>query len=179
MMTAPVPGAPRDPSGRGERERAVYRFLDSLGISYCRLDHPAAATMEDCAAIEAVLGRPIVKNLFLTNRQHTAYYLLLLRGDKPFRTKDLSAQIGSARLSFASAEEMERLLGTTPGSASILGLMHDREGEVTLLVDRDILSLSEIGVHPLVNTATLGISVNDLLGTFLPAVCHTHLPVVL
>ena len=172
-------GRPADLAGRTAREIAAYDFLDGLGIAYPRIDHPAAATMEDCLAVEAVLGTAICKNLFLTNRQHTAYYLLLMPGDKPFKTKDLSEQIGSARLSFASPEEMERMLGTTPGSASVLGLMNDRDREVTLLIDADILASESIGAHPLVNTASLGLSVSDLLTVFLPAVGHTYQKVTL
>ena len=178
-MTALLSGRPASGEGREAREMAAYDLLDSLGISYTRVDHAPAATMEDCLAVEEVLGTAICKNLFLTNRQHTAYYLLLMKGDKPFKTKDLSAQIGSARLSFASPEEMERLLGTTPGSASILGLMNDREREVTLLIDRDILAADTVGAHPLVNTASLGLSVSDLLEIFLPAVGHTYRAVTL
>lgn len=178
MMT-PESGRPAVLDGRTEREVAAYDLLDRLGISYTRVDHAPAATMEDCLAVEGVLGTAICKNLFLTNRQHTAYYLLLMPGDKPFRTKDLSAQIGSARLSFASGEEMERLLGTTPGSASILGLMNDRDREVTLLIDADILASESIGAHPLVNTASLGLSVSDLLTVFLPAVGHAYQKVTL
>ena len=178
-MTALLSGRPASGEGREAREMAAYDLLDSLGISYTRVDHAPAATMEDCLAVEEVLGTAICKNLFLTNRQHTAYYLLLMKGDKPFKTKDLSAQIGSARLSFASPEEMERLLGTTPGSASILGLMNDREREVTLLIDRDILAAKTIGAHPQVNTSSLGLSVSDLLEIFLPAVGHTYRAVTL
>lgn len=172
-MMALCNGRPESSEGRTPREMAAYDFLDGLGIPYTRVDHPAAATMEDCLAVEAVLGTAICKNLFLTNRQHTAYYLLLMPGSKPFKTKDLSAQIGSARLSFASPEEMERLLGTTPGSASVLGLMHDHDREVTLLIDRDILTAEAIGAHPLVNTASLGLRVSDLLDKILPATGHT------
>ena len=172
-------GRPTDGEGRTSREMEAYDLLDKLGIAYTRVDHPAAATMEDCLAVEAVLGTAICKNLFLTNRQHTAYYLLLMPGDKPFKTKDLSAQIGSARLSFASPEEMERLLGTSPGSASVLGLMHDRDREVQLLIDRDILKADAIGAHPLVNTASLGLRVADILNVFLPAVGHTYEKVTL
>ena len=172
-------GRPASLEGRSEREVAAYDLLDRLSISYTRVDHAPAATMEDCLAVESVLGTAICKNLFLTNRQHTAYYLLLMPGDKPFKTKDLSAQIGSARLSFASPEEMERLLGTTPGSASILGLMNDKEREVTLLIDADLLTADAIGAHPLVNTASLGLSVADLLSVFLPAVGHTYQKVTL
>ena len=172
-------GRPASAEGREAKEMAIYDLLDSLGIAYTRVDHDPAATMEDCLAIESVLGTAICKNLFLTNRQHTAYYLLLMPGDKPFRTKDLSAQIGSARLSFADAEEMERLLGTLPGSATVLGLSHDKEREVALLIDRDILAADAIGVHPLVNTASLGIAVSDILKKFLPAVGHTYETVTL
>ncbi len=178
-MSAVCEGRPASLSGRSEREIAVYDLLDRLGISYTHVDHAAAATMEDCLAVEKLLGVAVCKNLFLTNRQHTAYYLLLMPGDKPFRTKDLSAQIGSARLSFASPEEMERLLGTQPGSASVLGLMNDKEREVTLLIDKDILEAEAVGVHPLVNTSSLRLCVRDLLATFLPAVGHTYGKVVL
>ena len=166
-------GRPADAAGREVRELAAYDLLDGLGISYTRVDHAPAATMEDCLAVEAVLGTAICKNLFLTNRQHTAYFLLLMPGDKPFKTKDLSAQIDTARLSFASPEEMERLLGTTPGSASILGLMHDKDREVS------ILTAEAIGAHPLVNTSSLGLAVSDLLEKFLPAVGHTYRTVTL
>ena len=172
-------GRPEDTAGRCPREIAAYDLLDGLGVSYTRVDHAPAATMEDCLAVEEVLGTAICKNLFLTNRQHTAYYLLLMPGDKPFKTKDLSAQIDTARLSFASPEEMERLLGTTPGSASILGLMHDKDREVSLLIDRDILTAEAIGAHPLVNTSSLGLAVSDLLEKFLPAVGHTYRTVTL
>ena len=172
-------GRPADSSGRTAREVAAYDFLDRIGVSYTRVDHPAAATMEDCLAVEGVLGTAICKNLFLTNRQHTAYYLLLMPGDKPFKTKDLSEQIGSARLSFASPEEMERMLGTTPGSASVLGLMNDADREVALLIDRDILEADAIGAHPLVNTASLGLRIADLLGKILPATGHTYKTVTL
>ena len=178
-MTELLVGRPASTEGREAKEIAAYDLLDRLGIPYTRVDHDPAATMEDCLAVEAVLGTAICKNLFLTNRQHTAYFLLLMPGDKPFKTKDLSAQIDSARLSFASPEEMERLLGTTPGSASILGLMHDKEREVSLLIDRDLLGAEKIGAHPLVNTASLALAVGDLLGKFLPAVGHTYRTVTL
>lgn len=172
-------GRPASGEGREAKEMAVYDLLDRLGISYTRVDHAPAATMEDCLAVEATLGTSICKNLFLTNRQHTAYYLLLMPGDKPFRTKDLSAEIGSARLSFALPEEMERLLGTAPGSASVLGLMNDKEREVALLIDRDVLAAKAIGVHPLVNTASLALTLDDILKKLLPALGHTYQSVTL
>lgn len=162
-------GRPADIDSRLPKERRVYEFLDRLGISYMRADHAPAMTMEDCAAIDRALGTSICKNLFLTNRQKTDFYLLLLAGDKPFRTKDLSAQIGSSRLSFAPPEDMERLLGTTPGSASPLGLMNDVERRVRLLIDADVLAASCIGCHPCINTSSLSIATGDLTDKILPA----------
>ena len=167
VYTGP-PAESRDPN-----EMAVYAFLDQLGIAYLRCDHDYANTMEDCKAVEAVLGVPICKNLLLTNRQQTQFYLLLMPGDKPFKTKDLTAQLGSARLSFAAAGHMERLLGAQPGSASVFELMHDREGLVRLLVDRELEEAPWFGGHPCFSTSTLKISRADLFDKFLPAVRHT------
>lgn len=152
-----------------EKEIRVYDFLDSLGISYERADHEAAATMESCAACDAALGVRMCKNLFLCNRQRTDFYLLMTPGDKPFKTKDLSAQIGSSRLSFGSAEDMERLLDVTPGSLSVLGLMNDHERTVRLLIDEDVAAEEFIGGHPCVNTSSLRIRTEDVLEKALPA----------
>ena len=109
-------GRPETNEGRLDKEIRCYDLLDSLGMEYWRTDHPDAQafTMEACRDIDAVLGAVVCKNLFLTNRQHTAYYLLLMPGDKVFKTKELSSQINSARLSFGSAGEMEEMLDCTP-----------------------------------------------------------------
>lgn len=122
----PSLGRPADK--REPAEERCYDFLDGLGIEYRRVDHPRADTIEACASVEQRLGAPVCKNLFLTNRQQTEYYLLLMPGNKPFRTKHLSRQIGTARLSFAGAAAMKELLGVEPGSVSLLGLLQDREG---------------------------------------------------
>ncbi len=165
-------GRPVDGAGRLEKERRVYDLLDRLGIAYWRVDHEAVDTMEDCRAIDEALGIAICKNLFLCNRQKTAFYLLLMPGDKPFRTKELSAQIGSARLSFGSAEDMERLLDLTPGSVSVTGLMNDRAGAVQLLIDEELLGSEYFGCHPSINTSSIRLRTRDLLDVFLPAVGH-------
>ena len=96
-------GRPETTSGRLDKEIRVYDLLDKLGIAYQRVDHEATMTMEACEEVDRILGddTTICKNLFLCNRQETNFYLLLMPGDKPFKTKDLSAQINSARLSFA------------------------------------------------------------------------------
>ena len=128
-------GRPEDVSDRLEKEIACYALLDSLGVAYDRVDHDFADTIEACEAVEQVLGEKICKNLFLCNRQKTSFYLLMMPGEKVFKTKDLSKQLGVARLSFASPEDMLRLLNITPGSVSVLGLMNDRENEVQLVID--------------------------------------------
>ena len=119
--------------------------------------------------IESVLRAKICKNLFLCNRQQTEFYLLLMPGQKPFKTKILSKQIGSSRLSFADAGHMQELLGLTPGSVSVLGLMNDREKRVKLLIDRELLQDETFGCHPCLNTSSLRIRMEDLTGKILPA----------
>ena len=167
-----VSGRPADGTGRAEKELRVYDLLDKLGIEYGRVDHDEAATMELCLAVEAELGASICKNLFLCNRQKTDFYLLLMPGDKVFKTKELSAQIGSARLSFGSPEDMEALLGVTPGSATVFGLMNDTQGRVSLLIDEDLLGQEVWGCHPCVNTSCLRIAAKDVLEKILPAMGH-------
>ena len=172
-------GRPADTSGRLEREIAVYDLLDRLGIAYERTDHAAADTMEDCYAIDRVLETVICKNLFLCNRQRTQYYLLMMPGTKPFHTKDLSRQIGSARLSFGDPESMEALLHIAPGSVSIMGLMNDTENRVQLLIDRPVLEAPTLGCHPCVNTSSLRLRTRDVTDIFLPAVHHRPIVVEL
>ena len=162
-------GRPLETSHRSSKELAVYDLLESLGLEFFHADHEAAATMEACVAIDEALGVTMCKNLFLTNRQQTNFYLLLMPGEKPFKTKDLSSQINSARLSFGSAELMEEKLGVLPGSATVFGLLNDAEGEVALLIDRELLSNEYIGCHPCVNTSSIKLKTADLLQSVLPA----------
>lgn len=169
----------RPTEARTPREMAAYDYLDKLNISYRRADHAAAETMEACAEIDRALDVRMCKNLFLCNRQKTDFYLLLMPGDKPFRTKELSGQLGVSRLSFGSAEDMEAKLGLLPGSVSVMGLINDRAGEVRLLIDSDLLKEAEIGCHPCVNTSSLALSMADLLQKFLPATGHTPTTVTL
>lgn len=165
-------GRPSDTSDRLPKEVRVYDFLDSLDIPYSRVDHEALMTMEACEEADRVLDVAMCKNLFLANRQQTVFYLLLMPGDKPFKTKDLSAQIGSSRLSFGSHEFMEKLLDITPGSLSVLGLMNDHEGEVSLLIDEDLLASEYFGCHPCINTSSLRFTTEDLLNKIIPAMKH-------
>lgn len=167
-------GAPESMEGRTAREARCYELLRELGVELARVDHPSepADTMEACERIDAALGAVICKNLFLCNRQKTDFYLLMIPAGKIFKTKDLSAQIGSARLSFASGEQMVELLDTEPGSLSVLSLMNDKDGRVRLLVDRDLLSSEYIGCHPCVNTSSLRLSRDDIFNKIVKAVDH-------
>ena len=162
-----VNGKPTDTQGRLDKEIRVYDFLDSLGVTYQRIDHEAAMTMEACE-----LEATICKNLLLCNRQETQFYLLMLPGDKVFKTKELSAQIGSSRLSFAKAEYMEQYLDITPGSLSVLGLMNDKDRMVRLLIDEDVLTGEYIGCHPCINTSSLRLRTKDLVEKIIPAMEH-------
>ena len=174
-------GRPADMTGRQDKEKRVYELLDRLGIAYERVDHEAAETMEACEEIDHALGdnTTICKNLFLCNRQETDFYLLLMPGDKPFKTKDLSAQIHSARLSFAKPEYMEKYLDITPGSVSVLGLMNDSEKKVQLLIDEDVMKEPYFGCHPCINTSSLKFTTEDLMQKIIPALEHEPVTVTL
>ncbi len=156
------------------KERKCYDFLDKLGVSYLRVRHPVADTMEECRKIESVLGAAICKNLFLCNRQQTDFYLLLMPGNKPFKTKELSKQLGVSRLSFAGPDAMLSLLDITPGSVSVLGLLNDENKRVRLILDEDILKDTCFGCHPCINTSSIKIEIKDLLDKILPALGRSY-----
>ncbi len=166
-----IHGSPADMTGRSDRERRTYAFLDDLGIEFDRTDHPEtpATTMEVCAEVDAVLGVHICKNLFLCNRQRTDFYLLVMPGDKPFKTKELSGQMGVSRLSFAEETYMEQFLDLHPGSVSVLGLMNDKGNRVRLVIDEDVLREDLFGCHPCENTSSIRFRTKDLTEKILPA----------
>ena len=167
-----VEGRPVDCTGRLAKEVRVYDLLDSLGVRYQRIDHEPAMTMEACAEIDRVLDATICKNLLLCNRQCTNFYLLMLPGEKSFKTSVFSKQIGSSRLSFADPKYMEEYLDITPGAVSVMGLMNDSENHVQLLIDKPVLESEYLGCHPCVNTSSLKIKTADVFEKFLPAVHH-------
>lgn len=175
-----VKGRPETNAGRLEKEIRTYDLLDRLGINYERVDHEEANTMEACLAIDEVLAPAVIcKNLFLCNTQKTRFYLLMIREDKKFKTKEISHQINSARLSFAPSEYMEQFLNITPGSVSVMGLMNDKDNQVTLLVDEDVLKEEYFGCHPCINTSSIRLKVSDVFEKFLPEVHHEYTVVTL
>ena len=168
-------GRPQNEDGRLEKEIKTYDLLDSLGINYERVDHEEANTMEACLEIDKVLSPAVIcKNLFLCNTQKTKFYLLMIREDKKFKTKEISSQINSARLSFAAPEYMEEYLNITPGSVSVMGLMNDKKNQVKLLVDEDVLKEEYFGCHPCINTSSIRLKVSDVFQKFLPEVHHDY-----
>ena len=167
-----VVGRPADCTGRLAKEVRVYDLLDSLGVTYQRIDHEPAMTMEACAEIDRVLDATICKNLLLCNRQCTSFYLLMLPGEKSFKTSTFSKTIGSSRLSFADPQYMEEFLDITPGSVSVMGLMNDKDHRVELIMDEDILKGEYIGFHPCINTSSLRLKTADLMEKIIPAMGH-------
>ena len=165
-------GRPSDSESRLDKELRVYDFLDKLDVDYQRVDHEPAMTMEACIAIDEAMGTAMCKNLLLCNRQKTDFYLLLMPCDKVFQTKELSAQLGVSRLSFAPAEPMEEFLDITPGSLSVLGLMNDKDMRVRLIIDKPVLEAEYIGVHPCINTSSLKLKTSDLIEKIIPAIGH-------
>ena len=174
-----VKGRPATNEGRLDKEIRCYDLLDTLGVEYQRIDHEAAMTMEACAEIDKVLDATICKNLLLCNRQCTSFYLLMIPGDKVFKTSILSKEIGSSRLSFAKPEYMLEYLDITPGSVSVLGLMNDHDHHVELLMDEDVLKGEYFGCHPCINTSSLRIRTSDLMEKIIPAMDHPARIVIL
>ncbi|HIU74564.1 MAG TPA: prolyl-tRNA synthetase associated domain-containing protein [Candidatus Pelethocola excrementipullorum] len=170
---------PQDIEKREPKEAAVYQLLENLAIPFERVDHQALFTIDACSAVEQVLGVSCCKNLFLCNGQKTKFYLLLMPGEKKFRTKDVSSQINSSRLSFADEMYMEEYLDITPGSVSVMGLMNDKENQVQLLIDKELLEEEYLGCHPCINTSSLKIHTSDVINKFLPAVFHEYITVEL
>ena len=165
-----VEGRPQDK--RIDKEERVYDLLDQLNIDYQRIDHEEANTMKVCLEIEKTLKSTICKNLFLVNSNKSQYYLLLLKENKKFKTKVISKQINSSRLSFGSDEKMLEYLDITPGSVSVLGLMNDHEHHVQLLMDKDLLQDEYLGCHPCINTSSLRIKMKDVFEKIIPSLHH-------
>ena len=165
-----VEGRPQDK--RIDKEERVYDLLDQLNIDYQRIDHEEANTMEVCLEIEKSLKSTICKNLFLVNSNKSQYYLLMLKENKKFKTKVISKQINSSRLSFGSDEKMLEYLDITPGSVSLLGLMNDYDFKVQLLMDKDLLQDEYLGCHPCINTSSLRIKMKDVFEKIIPSLHH-------
>lgn len=157
-----------------DRERRTYEFLNGLGVSYERYEHGPIMTIDAAKELDIKMGLEICKNLFLSTKHSTEFYLLLMVGSKKFNTGKVSKQIKVPRMTFADDDHMLEYLDIHPGSVSPLGLINDRDNRVSLLIDSDVLEMEKIAVHPCVNTATLVIKTRDLIERILPACSHTY-----
>lgn len=154
-------------------QQEVYARLNALGVPYRAVEHEAVHTIEDCRIAETLLNAKVPKNLFLTPRNQSAFYLLIVRGDVQFRTADISKQIGSSRLSFASAEKLLEMMHTLPGAISPMGLLFDEARPIRLLVDEALRETPVLAFHPCVNTASLAMTNADFFQKYLPAIGRT------
>lgn len=155
-----------------QREQQTYAILNQLQISYEVYHHDPVMTIEAAKEIDQRIGFPICKNLFLSARHGTEFFLLTMPGEKKFQTGRVSKQIGVPRMTFAGSDAMEQYLNLLPGSVSPLGLLFDQEKKVKFLIDREVLAGEKIAVHPCVNTATVVLKVEDLVNRILPDSGH-------
>lgn len=154
-------------------QKKTYHALRDLDISFKRVETDEAITMEDCVQIDLKLDMKMVKTLFLCNRQQTAFYLFITAGDKPFRSKDFSTALGVARVSFAPAELMERMLGTKIGAATVFSAMLDTGNAIQIIFDKDVLTEEWYGCSDGTTTGYIKVSTEQIVRQFLPYAKHT------
>jgi len=142
-------------------EADVYARLAQLDIAYERYEHPPLPTVEDAERYWIGIDATHCKNLFLRNPKGNRHYLVILGYRKPVDLRQLAAQIGDGRLSFASPERLKARLGLEPGSVSPFGLINDTDRAVHVVLDRDLKGAGRLSFHPNVNTRTLVISGAD------------------
>lgn len=159
------------------KKEYICVVLKKIGISYERSSHASIMTVAEGTEIAKELDVTPCKNLFLVNKQKE-YFLYLLLGDKKLSAKLLAEQVDSSHLSFISREELEQLLLTSPGAASVLGLINDKENKVQLLIDVDVMHMDHISCHSCVNTCSLRLRVGDILNLLLPKICHANYKII-
>ncbi len=151
-------------------EAGMLEFLTKLEIPFERVEHPPVYTCEEADRYRPGMDGVSTKNLLLRDRRGR-YFLVMTDCETSLDLKALGRQIGASKLHFASAEQLENLLGVTPGAVTVLGLANDRNKEVALLVDGQIWDGAAFLCHPLVNTATLVLR-KDALQKFLAVTGH-------
>jgi Ala-tRNA(Pro) deacylase len=162
--------APEDK--RGGLETKVYSELDRLGIRYERVDNDKVEAMEECVEISEKLGAEIRKTIICCNRQKTDFYLVILPANKRFDSKLFAAMMRTARVSFASAEDMEDLIGLTPGEASVMGILNDEDGKIKVVIDKAVADAEWFACNPGANTTHIRFKTKQLINSFLPAEKH-------
>jgi Ala-tRNA(Pro) deacylase len=144
------------------QEQALFDTLDSLGIAWSLHDHDTVFTVEASATLHQEIPGAHTKNLFLKDASGQ-FWLVTAPNDARVDLKALPAVIGSKKLSFGKADDMERLLGVTPGSVTPLAGFNDKNGNVRIVLDTQLSTAERVNVHPLRNTATVGLSGEGLI----------------
>ena len=132
-------------------ERKFYDTLEKLKIPYEQVDNDPASSMEECAEVDKAIGTEIRKNVFLCNQKKTTFFLLVMPADKAFDTSSFSKKLGVSHMSFAPPEKMLEHLGTTPGSASVAGLLTDEDDYVQVIIDKEVAEAEWFGCNPGIN----------------------------
>ncbi|RFS26918.1 prolyl-tRNA synthetase associated domain-containing protein [Chitinophaga silvatica] len=154
-------------------QEMVYNTLQQFGIAFERVDTAPAITMEDCKRIDDKLDMRTVKTLLLCNRQQTKFYLYITTAEKPFITKDLSSALDIPRVSFASVELLQNILGTPVGAATIFGVLLDKENKVEVVVDKDVLQEKWYGCSDGTTTSYMKVSTDWIINDFLAHANHS------
>jgi len=139
-----------------------FQFLKNNQIAYKRHDHPAVYTVEEADRLVPELSAAKTKNLFLRDDKGKRHFLVVVPGHKQVNLKLLKDRMGVKRISFGSPERMKKHLGIEPGAVSIMALYHDKAHAVELFMDQELWKAESFQCHPLVNTATLEITRENL-----------------
>jgi len=158
---------------KNDVQQMAYAALNKLGIPFERVDTDPAISMEDCSQIDKKLDMKTVKTLFLCNRQQTAFFLFITRADKPFITKDFSSALEVPRVSFASEELLLRKLGVKIGAATIFGILLDKEHEVQVIFDKEVLGEKWYGCSDGTTTGYMKVETAKIFHAFLEFTGHT------
>lgn len=156
-------------------QEEVYKALEKLQIPFQRVATDPAITMEDCSVIEEKLNVKMVKTLFLCNRKQTEFYLFIIKGDKLFRSKEFGAALRISRVSFAPAQQLEKMLGTQIGAATIFSSLLDQENKVQIVLDKELLTEQWYGCSDGTRTGYMKVRTMDICQKFLPFTKHPFL----
>ena len=165
-------GRPNNYSERPEKEQRVYTFLDDLSIDYVYLDHEEEYSMGDAAEADEAIGVVGAKNVFLRDKKRRHYLLILVNGTKRVDLKQISELSGIKKLTFCHEDDLEEILGLTPGAVTPFGLLNDSECRVQLIIDESLKEEKYFAMHPCVNTTTIRMSNKDFLEKVIPAMGH-------
>ncbi len=155
-----------------ELEKEVYGKLNELNISFDRVDNDVVESMEECLEIDKKLGTEIRKTIIVCNEKKTQFYLIVLPSEKRFDSKEFRNKMECSRVSFAKVEDMERVLGVLPGSATVMSVIKDNDNIVQVVIDKEVADEEFFGCNTGANTRHIKIKTKDLIDVILPNLNH-------